>query len=302
MKICPENVSPAITVPTRVPLRWCPLGPVVLLALMTVTGLPRPLPAQDPGFLPDLPAWEYPLASPRVNALVGRILQTDEADNLFGTGTEAEVVAGEDFPVVRLAGGGGGNPVTLGLGFQVYGRFSLDDPKSSLISSDWLVSLNVQKRWVRWDLTLQLYHESSHLGDEYLEKFGQPRLDWTREVAAVWVGRTLGPFRLVGSGSYVLSDGLGLDPLGASLAGDFQGFAFRLGSIPARVVAGVYAEGYEATDWRISTTARAGIALSGGKGGRELSLSLVAHDGLSTQRQFFRAESRYLGLEIRFDL
>jgi hypothetical protein len=29
---------------------------------------------------------------------------------------------------------------------------------------------------------------------------------------------------------------------------------------------------------------------------------VIAHDGLSTQRQFFREESRYLGLEVRFDL
>ena len=29
---------------------------------------------------------------------------------------------------------------------------------------------------------------------------------------------------------------------------------------------------------------------------------LIAHDGLSTQRQFFREESRYVGMEVRFDL
>ena len=30
--------------------------------------------------------------------------------------------------------------------------------------------------------------------------------------------------------------------------------------------------------------------------------ALIAHDGLSTQRQFFRHESRYFGAELRFDL
>jgi len=29
---------------------------------------------------------------------------------------------------------------------------------------------------------------------------------------------------------------------------------------------------------------------------------VVAHTGLSTQRQFFRRESRYVGGELRFDL
>jgi hypothetical protein len=36
--------------------------------------------------------------------------------------------------------------------------------------------------------------------------------------------------------------------------------------------------------------------------GRQFALALIAHDGLSTQRQFFRQESQYLGVELRFDL
>jgi hypothetical protein len=34
---------------------------------------------------------------------------------------------------------------------------------------------------------------------------------------------------------------------------------------------------------------------------RPESLALIAHDGLSTQRQFFGEESRYVSLEVRFD-
>jgi hypothetical protein len=36
--------------------------------------------------------------------------------------------------------------------------------------------------------------------------------------------------------------------------------------------------------------------------GREIAFSAIGHDGLSTQRQFFRRESRYVGVELRFDL
>jgi hypothetical protein len=34
----------------------------------------------------------------------------------------------------------------------------------------------------------------------------------------------------------------------------------------------------------------------------DISVSFIAHDGLSTQRQFFRHESQYIGMELRFDL
>jgi hypothetical protein len=52
----------------------------------------------------------------------------------------------------------------------------------------------------------------------------------------------------------------------------------------------------------VSTSAKLGIALSRSDGGRQIGLALIAHDGLSTQRQFFRRESRYVGGELRFDL
>jgi hypothetical protein len=45
-----------------------------------------------------------------------------------------------------------------------------------------------------------------------------------------------------------------------------------------------------------------GIGLQPSPGTRERGLAIIAPDGLSTQRQFFRQESRYLGLEVRFDL
>ena len=47
--------------------------------------------------------------------------------------------------------------------------------------------------------------------------------------------------------------------------------------------------------------AKLGLALPSGSG-HEVGIALIAHDGLSTQRQFYRAESRYVGVEVRFDL
>ena len=67
-------------------------------------------------------------------------------------------------------------------------------------------------------------------------------------------------------------------------------------------VGGVFFGGEAATNWRISSSARLGLALASASNGRELGIALIAHDGLSTQRQFFRQESRYLGAELRMDL
>jgi len=269
------------------------LLPFLLLAPIAAAG------AQERIF-PRVPSFELPLASPRVHGLAGRILSARKGDSQFGSESEAEVAVGENFPVLALRRGP--RPVTLGFGTQVYGRFSLGDRKSALISNDWVVGLNTTASLGAWTLTGEVYHESSHLGDEYGDRFGASRLDWTREVAAAWVTYGTGPVRVTGNLSYVLIDELHLDRPGAALAADFEGRPF--GSfLGGRVhpLAGVFFDGAAATSWRISTSAKFGLAVVA-PSGREVSLALIAHDGLSTQRQFFRHESRYFGAELRFDL
>jgi hypothetical protein len=154
-----------------------------------------------------------------------------------------------------------------------------------------------------WRLTGEIYHESSHLGDEYGDRFGALRLDWTREVAGAWLSYGTGAVRVTGNLSYVLIDELDLDRPAAALAADWEGrpFGSFLGG-RVRPVGGVFFEGTAATNWRISSSAKLGVALAGATGDREVGIALIAHDGLSTQRQFFRRESRYVGAELRFDL
>jgi hypothetical protein len=250
---------------------------------------------------PQVPSFELPQASPRVHGLDGRLLSARRGDSQFGREPEAEVALGENFPVLALRQGP--RPVTLGFGTQVYGRFSLGDRKSALISNDWVVGLNTTAALGPWALTGEIYHESSHLGDEYGDRFDASRLDWTREVAAAWVSYGRGALRITGNLSYVLIDELDLERPGAALGVDYAGRpvgSFFGGRI--RPTAGVFFEGAAATSWRISSSARLGISITREPGGRALGLGLIAHDGLSTQRQFFRHESRYIGAELRFDL
>ena len=259
-----------------------------------------PLAAQSRIF-PDVPSFELPQASPRVHGLVGRLLSVGRGDSDFGAEPEAEVALGENLPVLALRRGD--RPVSLGFGTQVYGRFSLGDRKSALISNDWVVGLNTTADLGAWTLTGELYHESSHLGDEYGDRFNADRLDWTREVASAWVSYGPGAFRVSGNLSYVLIDELDLDRAGVALAVDYRGRP--LGTVlggAARIVSGLFFGGEAATNWRISSSAKLGVALASPSTRREIGISLIAHDGLSTQRQFFRRESRYLGAELRFDL
>jgi len=248
---------------------------------------------------PAVKSFELPEASPRAYGLVARALSTRRGESRFGAEREGEVVLGENFPLVALKRGP--RPIVLGLGSQAYARFSLDDSKSALISLDWVAGLNTTALLGPWALTLQLYHESSHLGDEYADRFGVGRLDWSREVVAGWATYGSGDWRITGGASYVLDDGLSLPRTGAALGIDFRGNRQGARVSTVEPVIGLYTEATSATRWRFSHSAKLGVAFAG-QGAPRLGLALIAHDGLSTQRQFFREESQYIGLELRIDL
>jgi hypothetical protein len=254
--------------------------------------------AQD-RFFPAVRSFELPEASPRVHGMVGRVISVRRGDSRFGQEREGEAVLGENFPIMALKRGP--NPMVLGFGSQVYGRFSLADAKSSLISIDWLAGFNASTYLGKWSLTVELYHESSHLGDEYGERFQISRLDWSREVLTGWIAYGAGQWRFTGGASYVFQDGLDLPRPAASLAVDFRGRS-RADASSLQPVMGFFTEATSATEWRLSSSAKIGVALVTPGRNRQVAMALIAHDGLSTQRQFFRQESQYLGLEVRFDL
>jgi len=249
---------------------------------------------------PAVRSFELPEASPRVYGVVGRVLSTRRGESRFGNEREGEVVLGENVPLVAIKRGP--RPVVLGLGSQVYGRFSLADSKTALISVDWVAALNTTAQLGAFAVTMQLYHESSHLGDEYEDRFQAERVDWSREVVAGWVTYGAGSWRLTGGASYVLFDGLSLPKAAAALGIDVGGGRHRILAHAVEPVIGLYTEAAAATQWRLSNSAKLGLVFRGKQGTRRVGLAIIAHDGLSTQRQFFREESQYLGLEVRFDL
>jgi len=249
--------------------------------------------------LPAVKSFELPEASPRAYGLVGRALSVRRGESRFGAEQEGEVVLGENFPLLALKRGP--RSIVLGLGSQVYGRFSLEDSKSALISLDWVAQFNATALLGAWALTLQLYHESSHLGDEYADRFDVERVDWSREVLAGWASYSSGDWRFTGGASYVLADGLGLPRPAAALGIDFRGHRPGTRRRPVEPVLGLYTEATSATRWRLSNSAKLGVTVAG-QGGPRLGIAFIAHDGLSTQRQFYGEESQYIGLELRIDL
>ncbi len=267
-----------------------------LLAALAAIGVAGTVQAQV-RWLPSVDRFEYPLAATRPLSLAGRLVRSTAAESRFGEEKEVEVTLGKSFPL--LAFGNGRRPFTVGLVAQVSARFSLEDPRTALISHDWLGGIHGIWHRGPWRVTAELLHESSHLGDEYAERFPVRRLDWTREFAALWIRRELGPFAIHLTGSQALSTRPDVPGGGAGAALDYRGDLGAWGGARVRPVLGVWWESHAFVDWQVTTTGRAGFELD--REGRRLGVSLVGLHGTTPQRQFYGQAAEYLGIEVRFD-
>lgn len=72
---------------------------------------------------------------------------------------------GETFPLFRLTGECANDGLQLDIAGGSVARFQLDDAINDLIDADYNVSFPLTWRRRNWSLRTQLYHESSHLGE-----------------------------------------------------------------------------------------------------------------------------------------
>ena len=206
--------------------------------------------AQDRIF-PDVPSFERPEASPRVHGIAARVLSARRGDSRFGNEPRPRWRWVRTSRSWRSAAAR--QPITLGFGSQVYARFSLSDPKSALISHDWVVGLNATAALGALGLdararTTRAATSATSTGTVSTSS----GVDWTREVLGAGGRATtpaLGGSR--GSASYVLLDELRLEPPGLAFARGLSGRrAARSG-------------GHRSDRWRGSTWRPRGHQLAG---------------------------------------
>ena len=125
------------------------------------------------------------------------VFVTDNPDSL-GRGVEAEVALGAAVPAFLLVGDSLTNALVLGVEAAVFGRFGFQVTERPLINTDWVFAVPIVWRrgphWVR----LRYFHTSSHLGDEYAQRFEADAVNFSRDAvdAMGWLQllRTIGAY------------------------------------------------------------------------------------------------------------
>lgn len=199
------------------------------------------------------------------------------------------------------------NGIQLGVSGGVFSQFNLDEPSSDLINSDFLVGLPVTFRWGPFSGRARLYHQSSHLGDEFLlDNPDVDRVNLSFEAIDGVASLDLGPLRFYGGGGYLFRTEPDLDPGIAHWGGELRldMLAWELSS-RARLlpVAGADFHAFQEQDWDVTTSVVAGLEVGNVIAGRRLRILFVYLDGFLPYSQFFNtATVESYGVAIQFEL
>ncbi len=173
------TVNSTLTLTKR--LRAFLAGTLTISALVACVA-PEPLRAQKPRWL--LPSREYLpklIAGPRDPVTQAKLVLVTESVNQFEDVAEAEVALGASVPGFLLAGHSLEDALVFGIEAAVFGRFTLETIERDVISTDWVVLVPlVLHRGNHW-FRLAYHHISSHLGDDYINRFRDEARDYGRD-------------------------------------------------------------------------------------------------------------------------
>jgi Protein of unknown function (DUF1207) len=190
----------------------------------------------------------------------------------------------------------------MGIQAGVFAIFDLDAPSKDLINADYFVALPFSFR--RGDLSglLRVFHQSSHLGDEFLLRTRAQRINLSYEGLDVklsydFLGDTL---RAYGGAGYLFDrDPASIHPWSLQYGVEFVS-PWPPRSAGWRPVAAVDFQHREENDWSTDFSARAGVQIDGVLASRKMQLLLEYFLGRSPNGQFFKTKIEYIGLGAHF--
>ncbi len=192
-----------------------------------------------------------------------------------------------------------------GIQAAVFAIFDLDSDSMDLVNADYFVGPYAAFRYGDFSVIARFYHQSSHLGDEYLLREnvdGDDRVNLSYEAVDLLLSYELPfGFRIYGGGGYFFDQ----EPADFKEWSAQYGFEWRSpetffeGAVRP-VVAGDF-QHREENDWDLDFSIRAGVQFEDpGRFSQKMLLLLEYYDGRSPNGQFYEERIRYYGIGLHF--
>jgi hypothetical protein len=206
---------------------------------------------------------------------------------------------GESFTLYRNKLG----PAWWEVGVQagVFSVFDLDAQSKDLVNADYLFGIPLSARYDDWSAMFRLYHQSSHLGDEFLLRTRTNRVNFSYEAVDLRFSYEIGDvLRLYGGGGYLFDqDPANIQPWYVQSGIEFTS-PWPARSAHWRPVAAADFKQYQENGWTLDTSVRAGIQIDGVLLTRNLQFLLEYFNGHSPNGQFYKDRIEYFGFGTHF--
>ncbi|MDR4480861.1 MAG: DUF1207 domain-containing protein [Nitrospira sp.] len=211
---------------------------------------------------------------------------------------------GENFGLWTRRDGCNGWQVSLLSG--IFSQFNMDAPSTDLLNTDFVVGIPISWRQGPFSARVRLYHQSSHLGDEFLLRnpdFNRINLSY-EEVEALlsldvkWV-------RMYGGGGYLIHRQPAFDRSRAQWGMELRGPEFAipfLGETGRHVmlvpVLGADFKAIEQLSWTLNTNVVAGFEMSSSRARRRIRFLISYYNGFAPYGQFANLKVETIGAGI----
>ena len=212
----------------------------------------------------------------------------------------AAVSFGETFALYRDRLGAGWWEVGIQAG--VFALFDLDASSKDLINADYFVALPASYRYQDFSAMVRLFHQSSHLGDEFLLHNRVQRVNLSYESVDLKLSYDLfdSVIRVYGGGGYIVRR----DPSSLKPGSVQYGLEFR-SPLPGpnakwHPIAAVDVKNHEENNWNADYSLRAGVQFDSVLMTRNLQVLIEYFRGHSPNGQFYKQTIDYIGLGAHF--
>jgi hypothetical protein len=239
------------------------------------------------------------IADPKQPRFFASFLDFQSGSSQFSMGS---VGYGEDFGLVRWGDASDSGALQLGILGGLFAQFNLDARSNDLINADYTIGFPLEYRYGNFSVRSRLYHQSSHLGDEFLLSSDTDRINLSFESLELLGSYEISDWRAYGGGEYLVhrtpedldrpSVHAGLEYIGGEGLGDM-----------GTLVGGIDYKSFKEHDWDPDYSLRIGVELHRPDNiKRHIRVLLEAYDGHSPFGQFYDNKIEYVGIGMHLGL
>lgn len=167
---------------------------------------------------------------------------------------------------------------------------------SGLINTDYLVGGEIEQSLPNWNWRLRYSHRSTHLGDEFLidnQEYLTERVNLSYETISWTAHKNFNNWDIYGGISYIVRS----EPSSLGKTAWQLGWQYQTQFKKVKPIWAVDLKSWQAADWNIDLTMRAGIEI-GNLTATPFQILLEYQDGRSPYGQFYTDDSSYWGVSF----